>query len=109
MKLKLLPAITVLAFSTLSCIDQSWDLTKVKNDEILLFTEGITLPGGNIQTIRFDKEQLDKLLPEMKENLIQKGNQMYINYVTDTNMISTDEMREQIFETITFGTSKPIV
>lgn len=109
MKLKLLPAITVLALSTLSCIDQSWDLTKVKSDEVLLFTEGITLPGGNIQTIRFDKEQLDKLLPDMKENLIQKGNQMYINYVTDTNMISTDEMREQIFESISFGTSKPIV
>ncbi|MGL4331611.1 MAG: DUF4621 domain-containing protein [Bacteroidales bacterium] len=108
MKLKLLPAITILVLSTMSCIDQSWDLSKVKNDEILLFTEGVTLPGGNIQTIRFDKEQLDKLLPDMTENLIQKGNQIFINYVTDTNQINTDEMREQIFESITFGQTKPV-
>lgn len=106
--MKLLPAITLLALSTFSCIDQSWDLSKIKNDEILLFTEGITLPGGNFETIRFDKAQLDKLLPDMKENLIQRGNQIYIHYVTDTNRISTDEMREQIFENITFGTAKPI-
>lgn len=109
MKFKHFTAITFFTFTMLSCIDQSWDLSKIKNDEILLFTEGITLPGGNFETIRFDKEQLDKLLPDMKENLIQRGNQVYIEYVTDTNKITTEEMKSSIFDQITFGTESPVL
>lgn len=98
MKLKCLSVISLLTLSMFSCIDQSWDLSKIKNDEILLFTEGVSLPGGDFETIRFDKQQLEKLLPDMKGNLVQRGNQMFIEYVTDTNRISTDEMKAAIFD-----------
>lgn len=108
MKLKCLSVISLLTLSMFSCIDQSWDLSKIKNDEILLFTEGVSLPGGNFETIRFDKQQLEKLLPDMKGNLVQRGNQMFIEYVTDTNRISTDEMKAAIFDQITFGKETPL-
>ncbi|MGL5637392.1 MAG: hypothetical protein ACRDD0_10960, partial [Bacteroidales bacterium] len=108
MKLKCLSVISLLTLSMFSCIDQSWDLSKIKNDEILLFTEGVSLPGGDFETIRFDKQQLEKLLPDMKGNLVQRGNQMFIEYVTDTNKISTDEMKTAIFDQITFGKETPL-
>lgn len=109
MKFKHLTAIAFITLSMASCIDQSWDLSKIKNDEILLFTDGVTLPAGNFETIRFDKKQLDKLLPDMKENLVQRGNQIYIEYHTDTNKITTDEMKSSIFDDIKFGSAKPVI
>lgn len=110
---KLYSRLFLVALSILSltaCVDDSWDLTQIKHDETLLFSKGLSLPGGNVELIHFSKDRMLKMMPSLEGMLIERDGGLLIEDKAGSEVLSTDSFKDELFASLSFtGVSDKVV